>query len=147
MWRVSSEKGYLSIKGDEVYVVVDPTSVPEDVIDLDFVILTKRPKNKKVVEEILESSKATLVGSPKSVKPYSSEHYVDEVKRVRGLATGLWVANVKGGIVIGIGDSEDYIIIISSKSQRGEAERLGEEIYGRRGRVVEASNIEYEEVG
>ena len=147
MWRVSSEKGYLRIKGDEVYAVVDPTSVPEDAIDLDFVILTKRPKNKRVVEEILESSKAALVGSPKSVRPYSSEHYVDEVKGVRGLATGLWVANVKGGIVIGVGDSDDYIIIISNEGQREEAERLGEEIYGRRGRVVKAANIEYEEVG
>jgi len=66
MWRVAAKRGYLSIRGEDVYAVVDPSELPEDLIDIDFVILTEKPKNKRVLNEILKSSKATLVGSPRT---------------------------------------------------------------------------------
>jgi len=81
------------------------------------------------------------------VKHYASDHYVEEVKGVKGLAPGLWVANVKGKVVIGIDEAEEYMILISEEFQREEAEDLGKKIYGTSGRVVTLGEVVEETLG
>jgi len=146
MWRIRREKGYISIRNDDIYAVIDPTRVPEDVLDIDFVILTSRPRNPKVIDEILKKSKATLVGTPKSVRRYSLSHYTDEVDKVKGLAPGLWVAPLEGKVAVGVDSERGYAVIVSERSQKLSANELGMKIYGEKGRVLVKDEIEEEEI-
>ena len=146
MWKVYRRRGYVGIRSDDVYAVVDPSEVPEDVIDVDFVILTEKPKSTKVIEDILRSSKATLVGTSKNVKKYSVKYYVDEVSKVKGLAPGLWVGLLGGSVVIGVDSEEGYALIVSQPSQTKEAEELGLQIYGEKGKILIKKDIEEEEI-
>jgi len=145
---VKNERGYISIRSEETYAVVDPTEVPEESIDIDFLILTEKPKRPKVVEEILRRSKATLVGAPKVVKKYSIKHYTDEVedKKIKGLAPGLWVTRLGSSLVVGVGGEEEYLLLVSDESQHGEAKELGKMIYGNEGKVVTKEKLREEEV-
>ncbi len=146
MWKVRREGGHIVVRGDGIYAIIDPDHLPEDYEDLDFVILTKKPKKQRLVDEILQKSKATLVGTPAVVKKFSKRHYVEEVNKVRGLAPGLWVAPVKGDVVVTVEGLEEHLMLIGNETSREEAERLGLEIYGVKGRIVLRSKLDEEEV-
>jgi len=146
MWKIRRERGYISVRSEDVYAVIDPTKIPEDVLDIDFVILTSKPRNPKVIDEILRRSKATLVGTPKNVRRYSLAHYTDEVDKLKGLAPGLWVAPLEGKVAVGVDSERGYAVIVSDRSQRPGANELGMKIYGEKGKILVKDEINEEEI-
>ncbi|ALU12495.1 hypothetical protein EYM_04485 [Ignicoccus islandicus DSM 13165] len=129
-WDVIKTNKGIVIRGDDVTILIDPQGIPEDAIDIDFVILTSRDNyNEKVVEEVLSQSGAALITPFNVRRNIMKKYYVDIVDQIKGLTDDVWVYARNRELALFLYD-EGGPLVVTNSIPNDEIDELSNAVYG-----------------
>ena len=90
-WEIEETKDGIRVRG-KMDILVDPKRVPKDVVEVEFVVLTSRySMDEKVLEDVLEESKAPLLTPFNVRRKLMKKYQVDVIEGIKGVGEDVWV--------------------------------------------------------
>ena len=110
-WEIERSRNGIRIRG-KMDIIVDPKAVPEDALDVEFVVLTSRSAmNEKVIEELLETSKAPLLAPFAVRRRLAKKYQVDVVEGIKGVSEDVWVLAKDGHMAVFLYTEEGPLVV------------------------------------